>query len=51
MAAYKAVFRTKEAPDYQKILATFMLVAELLNKTARMDMPGTVAPKPYECGE
>jgi hypothetical protein len=39
----KAVFQTRDAPDYRKILATFAPVAELLNKTARMDMPGTEA--------
>ena len=37
----KAVFQNRDDPDYRKILATFAPVAELLNKTARMDMPGS----------
>jgi len=37
----KAIFQTRDDPDYQKILATFTPVAELLKKTARMDMPGS----------
>ena len=37
----KAVFQTRDDPDYQKIFATFTPVAELLKRTARMDMPGS----------
>jgi hypothetical protein len=36
----KAIFQTRDDPDYQRILATFTPIGELLKKTARMDMPG-----------
>ncbi len=36
----KAVFQDKNDPDYQKILATFEPVTEMLKKTPRMDMVG-----------
>jgi len=37
----RAVFQTTDDPDYQRILATFEPIAELLKNTARMDMPGS----------
>jgi len=39
----KAVFKDKNDPDYQAILATFKPVTEMLAKTPRMDMPGAEA--------
>jgi hypothetical protein len=35
----KPVFGSKDDPDYQKILATFRPVEEMLARTPRMDMP------------
>ena len=37
-ACGKAVFATKNDPDYQKILATFRPVEELLKQMPRMDI-------------
>jgi len=45
-ACGKAVFQTRDDPDYQKILATFTPVAQLLKKTPRMDMPNS---RPSAC--
>jgi len=36
----KAVFQSKDDPDYQAILATFKPVEAMLKRTPRMDMPG-----------
>jgi hypothetical protein len=36
----QAVFRDKDDPDYQAILATFAPVTQLLAEKPRMDMPG-----------
>ena len=36
----KAIFQSKDDPDYRTILATFEPIEEMLNKTPRMDMPG-----------
>ena len=42
-ACGKAIFKDKDDPDYQKIIALFEPVAEMLEKTPRMDMPGAKA--------
>ncbi len=36
----KAVFQSKQDPDYQAILATFKPIQEMLGRRPRMDMPG-----------
>ena len=38
-ACGRAVFQSKDDPDYQAILATFEPIHELLQRTPRMDMP------------
>ena len=38
----KAIFATKNDPDYQEILAVFVPVQDLLNRLPRADMPGFV---------
>lgn len=38
----KAVFESKDDPDYQKVLATFEPVNEMLRNTPRIDMPNGV---------
>jgi hypothetical protein len=35
----RAVFESKEDPDYQKLLETFLPIQELLRKRPRADMP------------
>ncbi|HEY3320204.1 MAG TPA: hypothetical protein VGP72_07050 [Planctomycetota bacterium] len=42
----KAIFATKDDPDYQAILKTFEPVNELLKKKPREDMPGAEPPLP-----
>ena len=44
-ACGKAIFPTKEDPDYQAILATFKPIEELLKERPRMDMTMS----PYDC--
>jgi hypothetical protein len=41
-ACGRAVFASKEDPDYQAVLRTFEWSAALLKETPRMDMPGAV---------
>ncbi|MGD0090212.1 MAG: hypothetical protein ABSE73_09850, partial [Planctomycetota bacterium] len=49
-ACAKAVFASKEDPDYQALLKTFQPVQEMARKTPRMDMPGAVAATVcYQC--
>ena len=51
-ACGKAVFQTKDDPDYQKILDVFRPVQELLRERPRADMPGFVLPPcsgPEQC--
>jgi len=36
----KAVFESKEDPDYQTVIKTFEPMHELMKQTPRMDMPG-----------
>ncbi len=45
-ACGKIVFKTTDDPDYQAILKTFRPIAELIEKTPRMDMPGAVVDEP-----
>lgn len=44
----RAVFATKDDPDYQAVLTTFAPVVEMLKKRPRMDMPGA-EPAPDVC--
>jgi hypothetical protein len=44
----KAVFPSKQDPDYQAILATFKPIEEMLARRPRMDMPGA-KPAPDVC--
>jgi len=39
----KAVFQSKEDPDYQAVIKTFESVQKLMKQTPRMDMPGAVS--------
>ena len=39
----KAIFKSKDDPDYKAILVTFGPTNDMLNKVPRMDMPGGVA--------
>ena len=41
-ACGKPVFATKSDPDYQKILAVFAPITEMIKATPRMDMPGGI---------
>ncbi len=43
-ACGQAIFTTRDDPDYQKILAVFAPIQDLLKRRPRADMPGFVMP-------
>jgi len=43
-ACGRAIFETKDDPDYQKILKVFEPIIEMLKAKPRMDFPGAAAP-------